>query len=192
MQILPRDRREVIALYFTSSKQCGPHSGLFDDLPLRHQARLLCRLKLSKDEFGVLACYFDNLNWTILTTQRIVSLTDGSEAELNLGDVSKITFDAYEGQRRHGQDFKTKHDELLVANAKGLTLTLKLDPGLFLFAFYNMIYKSRRLLVGDWGTTYQQMRMLHGGARFHLSEVRRWCRRGLATLAGLVLGIYDH
>jgi hypothetical protein len=112
----------------------GEHCGPFQELP--EAARASLTADLTSGEQPVIACFFNEDRWTLLTNKRLI-WRHGPEQ--NAVASNKLTSATVSADHLLDAGSKRAMTELSVGTADGRTFELHLEPGRPFFGFWNVL-----------------------------------------------------
>ena len=114
----------------------GEYCGVYDDLSESRRVSLAALAKPGRREQAVIACFFDEEHWTLLTNERLV-WKDGSERyAIPVSELTTVTVST-----SHLLTVASMHEiaELSITTADGRAFELRLEPGRPFFGFWNVL-----------------------------------------------------
>lgn len=121
---------------FERSGGPGEYCGPFHELPGPARDSLTTSVDLESDEQPVIACFFDEELWTLLTNRRLV-WKDGSEQYVVA--FAELTSATVSAEHLLEAGSKGAMTELSVSTTDGRTFELRLEPGRPFFGFWNVL-----------------------------------------------------
>ena len=115
----------------------GQYTGLFEDLSVALRDGLRSRVHLKNEEIPLLGSFTNDLNWALLTADRLVVTDAGKTREVPWEDIKGVVLDE-ELVSQLGNEFKKKIDKIRVETTTG-SLQLTLEPGFPCLGFWTII-----------------------------------------------------
>ena len=114
----------------------GEYCGPFQDLPGAARDSLTASANLTSDEQPVIACFFDEDRWALLTSKRLVWRDGPEQHAVASADLTSATVST-----DHLLDAGSKSAiaELSIGTADGRAFQLRLEPGRPFFGFWNVL-----------------------------------------------------
>jgi hypothetical protein len=114
----------------------GEYCGPFQDLPAAARDSLTASANFTSDEQPVIACFFNEDRWTLLTSKRLV-WRDGPE--LHAVASAELTSATVSQDHLLKAGSKKAMTELSIGTAAGGAFHLRLEPGRPFFGFWNVL-----------------------------------------------------
>lgn len=133
----PDDLKRAWTRRFMKSGGNGVHTRLFDDHNTAVRNRLLAATPISSDEVPVFASFESETYSVLITTRRVVSISDGLSSALAVGSVRAISvdFEAMRAARKTLLDW----GELRFETLTGEFRSVRLEPGHPLSGVWNAL-----------------------------------------------------
>lgn len=137
----PQARAERLLRVFQRSGGDGTLTRQFSALPLDTQTHLRAVAEIRPTEVPILACYRDERQWTLLTSERLLSRAATKKTTLDWQDIEDATIDEHQARIAVGRspEGKLSLSRLRVLRQRGEELVLELEPGPSFIGFWNVL-----------------------------------------------------